>query len=187
MPRRHIVLVTLAVAGAIAVLAYSYVARTPATSDEMRNASGQQPPASAEISNDAAGSSDTQAPATPERLEPASAPRTTAGTIAQWVADTQSADAKVRAAAIGALAGAPKAEAVRALERVLKTGEPQVDRQIAVRSLHALALREGDDDDAIRGMLRDAMYHGDDEGVTQSAQAVLEDIETEFALRASSR
>ena len=187
MRRRPVVVVTLAVAGAIAGLAYSYVARSPASSDEIRPASGPQPTARSEIANDDARSSDTQAPGTPERIEPASAPGTTAGTIAQWIADTQSTDARVRAAAIAALAEAPKAEALPALKRVLKAGEPEVDRQIAVRSLHVLALREADDDGAIRNVLRDAMYHGDDDGVTQSAQAVLEDIEAEFALRASSR
>jgi len=187
MSRRHIVLVTLAVAGAIAGLAYAYVARSPASSEEVRIASGPQPTARAQIANDDAGLSGTQAPGTPERVEPASIPGTTAETIAQWVADTQSTDARVRAAAIAALAEAPKAEAVPALERVLKAGEPEVDRQIAVRSLHVLALREADDDGAIRNVLRDAMYHGDDEGVTQSVQAVLEDIEAEFALRASSQ
>lgn len=112
---------------------------------------------------------------------------TNPATIARWIADTQSTDPKLRAAAIAALAEAPKAEAVPALKRVLTVGEPQVDRQIAVRSLHVLALQQDDDDGAIRNVLRDAVYHGDDEGVTDSARAVLEDIEAEFALRSPNR
>lgn len=107
--------------------------------------------------------------------------------IARWIADTQSTDATTRAIAIAALAEAPKSQAVSALERVLEVGEAQVDRQIALRSLHLLALGEGDGDGAIRDVLRHALYHGDDEEVTQSAQAVIDDIETEFALRAPAR
>lgn len=126
---------------------------------------------------------DTQAPETRDLAESIPVRDTSPSTIARWIADTQSTDAKTRAAAIVALAAAPKAQAVPALKRVLEVGEPQVDRQIAVRSLHVLALQQADDDGAIRDVLRDAVYHGDDEGVTQSAQAVLEDIETEFALR----
>ena len=68
-----------------------------------------------------------------------------------------------------------------ALERVLESGEPQVDRQIALQSLHALALNEGDDNNRIRDAIRHAMYHSDDEGVTQSAQSFLEDIEAVLA------
>lgn len=130
---------------------------------------------------------ETQAPETRDLTKAAPVRDTSPSNIARWIADTQSTDAKTRAAAIVALAEAPKAEAVPALKRVLKAGEPQLDRQIAVRSLHVLALQQDDDDGAIRDVLRDAVYHGDDEGVTQSAQAVLEDIETEFALRSPSR
>jgi hypothetical protein len=98
-------------------------------------------------------------------------------TIAQAAADTTSPEARTRAVAIEALASAPKSQAIPVLERVLETGEPQIDRQIALRSLHTLALQQGDADGAIRNVLRNAIYHGDDEGASQSAQAVLEDIE----------
>jgi HEAT repeat protein len=107
--------------------------------------------------------------------------------VARWIADTQSYDAKTRATAIEALASAPKAQAIPALERVLESGEPQVDRQIALRSLHTLALSNGDSDGVIRDVIRHAMYHSEDEGVTQSAQAFLEDIEAEFDDRAQRR
>lgn len=67
------------------------------------------------------------------------------------------------------------------MERILQVGEPQVDRQIALRSLHTLAVQQGDADGRIRDVLRQAIYHGDDEGVSQSAQALLEDIEVASA------
>lgn len=108
-------------------------------------------------------------------------PQITTDNVARWIADTQSNDAKTRAAAIEALANAPKAQAIPALERVLESGEPQVDRQIALQSLHKLALSDGDSTGQIRAVIRHAIYHGDDEGVTQSAQAFLEDIEAALA------
>lgn len=113
------------------------------------------------------------------------APRITAEDVSRWIADSQSTDAKTRAAAIEALANAPKSRAVPALNRVLETGEPLVDRQIALQSLYRLALNDGDNAGAIREALRHAIYHSDDEGVTQSAQALLEDIELALAERAS--
>jgi HEAT repeat protein len=125
--------------------------------------------------------------ASPSSPEAASTPTATPEVIAQWISDTQSADARTRAAAIAALAQAPKAQAVPALERVLESGEPEVDRQIALRSLHSLAMQDGDPDGSIRDAMRRAMYHGDDEGVTQTAQDLLDDNEAEIATRAESR
>jgi len=106
--------------------------------------------------------------------------------VVQWIANTQSSDAKTRADAIQALANAPKAQALPALKRVLESGEPQVDRQIALRSLHVLALNDGDDTGTIRDTIRYAVYHSDDEGAAQSAQAYLEDIEAVLAERTES-
>lgn len=113
------------------------------------------------------------------------APRITTDDVSRWIADTQSTDPKTRAAAIGSLADAPQSQAVPTLKRVLESGEPLVDRQIALQSLHKLALNEGDNTGAIRDAIRHAMYHSDDEGVTQSAQAFLEDIEAALAEQAS--
>jgi hypothetical protein len=76
-------------------------------------------------------------------------------------------------------------QAVPVLKQVIETGEPGTDRQIALQSLHTLALAQGDQDERIRTVLRSAIYHGDDEEASQSAQALLEDIENEFALRLS--
>lgn len=125
--------------------------------------------------------------ATETRTAPDSAQTTSAGnaappeTIAQWIKDTQSPDAKTRAAAIAALADAPKALAMPALKRVLDTGDPNVDRHIALRSMHSIALRDGDSTGQIRDVMRRAIYHGDDDGVTQTAQSLLDDIEADFA------
>lgn len=107
--------------------------------------------------------------------------------IAQWIEDTQSTDPKVRAAAIAALGDAPTAQVLPALKRVLESGEPNVDRHIALRSMHSLALRDGDANEQIRDTMRHAIYHGDDDGVTQTAQSLLDDIEAEFTQRDAGR
>lgn len=101
--------------------------------------------------------------------------------VARWIADVESPDPRSRANAIAALAKAPKEEAVPVLSHVLETGEPQVDRHIALRSLHAIALEQGDDDGGIRQALRGAIYHGDDDSVSENAQALLDDIEAAIA------
>jgi hypothetical protein len=131
--------------------------------------------------------------ATETRTSPGSDQTTPAGnapppeTIAQWIKDTQSTDAKTRAAAIAALADAPKALAMPALKRVLDTGDPNVDRHIALRSMHSIALRDGDSTGQVRDVMRRAIYHGDDDGVTQTAQSLLDDIEADFAQREQNR
>lgn len=107
--------------------------------------------------------------------------------VSRWIADTRSDDARTRAAAIQALASAPQAQALPALARVLESGDPQIDRQIALRSLHTLALNEGDSEGRIRDTIRHAVYHSDDEAVAQNAQALLEDIEAALDERANSR
>ena len=98
-------------------------------------------------------------------------------TVAQWIADTSSGDATKRAAAITALAEAPRAEALPVLGRILTDGEPQVDRPLALRSLRDLALNQGDADGAIRDAVRHAIYHGDDFTKTDDVQEVLDIIE----------
>jgi hypothetical protein len=110
----------------------------------------------------------------------ASAPPSAAaspGTVEQWIADTTSGDAAKRAAAIAALAEAPRAQALPVLGRLLTDGEPQVDRGLALRSLRDLALNQGDDDGAIRDAVRHAIYHGDDFTNVDDVQEVLDIIE----------
>jgi hypothetical protein len=143
--------------------------------------SEREPPVAAERIHPAISDHPTPvAPPEPAHVEPTMVPPAQL-TTAQAIADTTSPDPRSRAVAIEALAIAPRSQAIPALESVLETGEPQVDRQIALQSLHTLALRQGDADGAIRDVLRGAIYHGDDEGAAQSAQAVLEDIEVVIA------
>lgn len=166
------IILVLAALGVLGALGYSYATRH----GEDRSKTASRPAAAGhEPSADAQQTAPQAAPAvTPaEALSPQS--------VDQWIADTGSDDPKVRAAAIVALAQAPKAQAIVPLANVLETGERDVDRQIALQSLHSLALAQGDDDGRIRNVLRAAVYHGDDEGVSQSAQVVLEDIEAALA------
>jgi HEAT repeat protein len=177
-PFHQSIAVTLLGLGAI--VGYSFATRT---SDESSNGAAandvsstsrkaDQPiedPATPVTSEVAAGAASLEDVASPESTSPE--------TLAQWILDTRSANDDRRIAAIVALGQAPKAEAVPALQRVLESGEHERDRQTALRSLHTLAIQQGDDDQRIRDTLRSAIYHGDDEGVSQSAQAFLEDVE----------
>ena len=112
----------------------------------------------------------------PEAAAPA-APSISAKDVAKWIADTASGDAATRAAAIAALADAPRAEALPVLGRILTAGEPQVDRPLALRSLRDLALNQGDADGAIRDAVRHAIYHGDDFTKVDEVQEALDIIE----------
>ena len=179
--------------GILSVLGYSYATRTPTDSpgsDRKLTSPPDTPQVAGRIGahTDAAPSGAQQAGAPPPAEAPshsseASNPKTVAG----WIADTSSADAQTRAAAIAALAEAPRTQAIPVLKQVLEEGEPEIDRQTALRSLHTIALKQGDENGRIRDVLRRAMYHGDDEGVSQSAQALLEDIEADLALRTPDR
>ena len=96
--------------------------------------------------------------------------------VVEWIEQANDADARKRAAAIDALAVAPKAAAVPALHQVLNGGAT-ADRQLALNSLRTLALNQGDTDGGIREVLRLVIYDGDDDSVASSAQATLEEIE----------
>jgi HEAT repeat protein len=175
MAQTSVIVVSLAVLGTLSGLAYVHANREDAASPEM-------------TSTAVAARTHVEAPPAPsvstQKETPAQETSTrqiASADVERWIVDTQSNDAKTRAAAIAALANAPKARAMPALERVLESGEPQVDRQIALQSLHMLALNDGDENGRIRDAIRHAIYHSDDEGVTQSAQAFLEDIEAALA------
>lgn len=103
-------------------------------------------------------------------------------TVARWITAATAVDPKTRAAAITALAAAPRSQAIPVLRDVLAVGDPEVDRQLALDSLHVLALEQGDADGKIRKVLREVVYHGDDEAVAKTAQSILEDIESESCL-----
>ncbi len=97
--------------------------------------------------------------------------------VSMLVVETMSGDAARRAAAIAALAQAPRAEALPVLGRILTDGEPEIDRPLALRSLRELALNQGDADGAIREAVRHAIYHGDDFTKADALQETLEVIE----------
>lgn len=97
-------------------------------------------------------------------------------TVRHLIQTATADDAGARADAIDALAAAPGSAAVPVLQKVLGDGD-DIERQLALSSLHALALREGDVAGAIRETLRQAVYDGGDEAVASGAQAVLDDIE----------
>jgi hypothetical protein len=105
-----------------------------------------------------------------------------AETVAQWSVDLNGGDAKKRAAAIAAMASVPKEQAVPVLQGVLISGEREVDRPLALRTLRTLAERQGDEDGHIRDALRHAIYHGDDEATTQAAQDMLGQVESQLAI-----
>src|SRR5262245_10986757 len=121
------------------------------------------------------------------RVVPAAQASTPAGfapgaeQVAGWIADTRGEDPDKRAAAIRALAEAPRVTALPALKYVLVSGEPRVDRPLALQSLAALALRDGDADGAVREILRSAIYHGDE--LTQQARQTLDDVEQRLAAK----
>jgi HEAT repeat protein len=125
--------------------------------------------------------------AAPQAVSPSAAPAVSAtapelpassqSTVARLIADTASPDAAKRAAAITALAEAPKAEALPVLGKLLTDGEPQIDRPLALRSLRELALNQGDDDGAVRDAVRKAIYHGDDFTKVDEVQETLDLIE----------
>jgi len=182
LPRTSVAVSLLAMTAGIAGLAYFHATRDNADASEQTTSVIRTPAAPAQSSNEPAANISAPAEA-PRADEPAENSVQTPSTdsVARWIDDTRSTDPKTRAAAIAALAEAPKAQALPALSRVLESGEAQVDRQIALRSLYTLALNDGDEGGAIRDAMRHAIYHSDDEGVAQSAQALLEDIEVAFA------
>jgi len=111
----------------------------------------------------------------------AASPAAPAMDVAKLIADTSSGDAAKRAAAITALADAPRDQALPVLGRILTNGEPEVDRPLALRSLRDLALNQGDADGAIRDAVRSAIYHGDDFTKVDDVQEVLDIIEESLA------
>jgi hypothetical protein len=116
---------------------------------------------------------------TPAKTEEA-ATAVSADTVATWIAQATGTDAAKRAAAITALAEAPKADAVPVLAQVLETAD-DADRPLALRSLRTLAQRQGDADDRIRSVVREMVFHDGDEAATQAAQATLDDIERDLS------
>ena len=156
---RNVVIVLLIAAGVFAGVWYA------AGRDEAHGTVAADAAASAP-----AAASDNTRPATAVAV---SAPGATASATdtARWIAEVNHASADTRAAAIRALANAPRAEALPVLHNVLMNGEPQVDRPLALQSLRELALGQGDQDGKVREAIREAIYHNDDQNPTLLADA----------------
>ena len=193
MMRPSVLLATLSMLAACGGLAYYHAERQQSDDGAVASTSRSSQSSSVEKGDtahaNAAKSADAGTESTyagSDSSSPSGATETTsvpAETVTHWIKDTESPDAKTRAAAIAALADAPTDQALPALKRVLQVGEPNVDRQIALRSIYTLALRDGDKNGVIRDVMRGAIYHSDDDGVTQTAQSLLDDVEAEFAQR----
>lgn len=192
--RPSIILISTTMLAACGGLAYMHASRESSETASAASATAQAPEktAAAETSEiDAAPTTVTGAvAATSTASESGSgSAATTAGaprpsrpdTVEQWIKDTQDSDPKIRATAIAKLGNAPKARALPVLKEVLDTGEPEIDRHIALRSLHAMALRDGDRDSQVRDVMRRGIYHSDNDGVTQTAQSLLDDLEAALA------
>ena len=68
-------------------------------------------------------------------------------------------------------------QAISVLQGVLGSGEPRVDRPLALASLREMALNRGDPDNRIRDAIRYAIQNSDAE-FARSAQGVLDEIES---------
>jgi hypothetical protein len=121
-------------------------------------------------------------PVSAPSAETSAADTPSAEKMAQWAVDAKGDDSSKRVAAIAALANVPKAQALPVLQGVLISGDREVDRPLALRSLRTLAERQGDEDGRIRDAIRHAIYHGDDEATTQAAQDALGQVESELAM-----
>lgn len=178
MSRVPIALLVLLAIGCIGAIGYSRLMRGERADDD---APLTQPVASDFAPTDTAIASPPPATApeptvSPSQDQPA-ASIPAAVDVAKLIKDATGDDARTRAAAIIALAQVPRSEAIPVLRRVLTDGEPTVDRPLALQALRTLALNQGDSDNLIRGALRNTIYDGNDEAISQGAVDVLADIE----------
>jgi hypothetical protein len=95
----------------------------------------------------------------------------------QLLADALGSDATKGEAIVRKLAQMPKERSLPILRRVLTSGD-ESRRVLALHSLRTVARDQGDNDGEIRSVVREAIYHGDNEALTSEAQSVLSDIET---------
>ncbi|MEJ1960604.1 MAG: hypothetical protein WDO56_03260 [Gammaproteobacteria bacterium] len=181
MLRRYLTIAAVFTAGFIAAMGYSFVTRP----DSAQRVAEPAPIATSAVPVVAAQPVPQPEPVLTVAEEQPALPAEPAATEApppdkmdQLLADARSDDAKKRAAAIAAMASAPKAQAVPVLQGLLISAEPQVDLPLALRSLRTLAQREGDADGRIRDALRYAIYHGNDEATTQAVQEALGEVES---------
>jgi hypothetical protein len=94
--------------------------------------------------------------------------------------DVSSQDPGTREAAIRALSAAPPKQAISVLQAVLDSGQPRVERTLALASLREMALHHGDADNRIRGAILDATQHSD-AAFAREARGVLDEIESSIS------
>src|SRR5688500_8045774 len=119
MAQTSVIVVSLAMLGTLSGLAYVHANR-----DESRSVAAASPTVHAAVEPTTSPVEPSPAPEVREPVQPARQVAT--NDVPRWISDTQSNDAKTRAAAIEALANAPKSQALPALKRVLESGEPQI-------------------------------------------------------------
>ncbi len=162
-------------AGCIGVLGYSYATRTPPAAPqpaESRSVLRVDPePGTLNSSMEV----NPIVPPANERTERQPLPASADPVFAMGM-DVSSQDRATREAAIRALATAPPMQAISVLQEVLNSGDPRVDRPLALASLREMALNQGDADSRIRDAIRYAAQHGD-AAFAREAQVVLDEIE----------
>lgn len=176
--------------GAVSVLAWKWTSHPEVTATQAQNQSQHRITTLAVRAGDAPDSAltptvdspadalaDTSADAAADGTPPA--PPIGEGDVAKWSADALGEDPRARAAAIAALANAPRAQATPVLEKALNAAGEE-ERPLVLRSLRTLAQNQGDSDDRIRSVVRKVIYHESDETFTQLAQTTLDGIEQDL-------
>lgn len=171
MARNSLLLAALFTACFAGFLGYSYLTRSHRSAEVTT-------PAVHEVQFSTRVQGDNEQAEAVEYDEPTLLPTIPSDTVDKWIAEVSDPDANTRAAAIAALANAPRSQVIPVLQRVLSAGEPTVDRPLALRSLRTIALQQGDVDGGIRDVFRQEIYDGSDEAITQSAKVVLDEVET---------
>jgi len=178
MSRASLALVALLTIGCMGVFSYSCATRIQPAAPDLKSKLLSSPRQEQEVRTKSRADDTKPASQHSEAVTELASQTIPPDSVTKWIAAATGDDAKERAAAIVALAAAPRSQAIPILQRVLNAGEPLVDRQLALNSLRSLAQNQGDEDGGIRNVLRQAIYHGDDEAVARAAQDVLDDIET---------
>jgi hypothetical protein len=174
MLRQTLTLAGFFAVGCLAVVGFSLMTRTESAAEH-----APRPLVAASLTTPSAPSPSppSEAYPAPSPSEPAqAAPAKPSGGVDAWVVDATGEDAKARAYAISALAHASKDAALPTLKKVLTSGEPEVDRHLALESLQTLAHDQGDEDGRVKDVLRQYISHSGDEQFAEKAQRVMDTI-----------
>ncbi|MEJ0037482.1 MAG: HEAT repeat domain-containing protein [Gammaproteobacteria bacterium] len=170
--RSSLTLVGLFALGVGSILGYSYATRGDAPGKEITVPAVSLPEPPQPIA--AAATTAEVVPSPPPAEETPAQPEFPSD--AELRSDALAQDALKAESAIETLARMPKERAVPVLRQIVTSGDEKV-RVLALHALRTLALNQGDADGAVRNVVREAIYHGDNEDVTHKAQAVLADVE----------